>query len=124
MSEDRNVYQIGTVPFVGEFNLIAIPTLIKVQSIKKKFVDQMPEPPLKLLKEHGDEMFRIVGRVGPYVVFHSDSQQFSKIHRNEFVDYTVGTLIKLVPESERVDANELHQRAHKKFLKIPQMFEG
>jgi len=121
--EYKNIYQIGEVPLCGEFQLVAVPSLIAVQSIKKKFVEQMPETPLKLLAEHGDTIFRVIGRVGPYVVFHTDSQQFSKIHRNEFVDYAVGVAIKSLPEDERPDSNSLHRDGILKFNGIPQMFE-
>lgn len=124
MNEEGNIYRMGLVPIVGEFNLVATPSLIKVQTIKKKMVDQMPETPLKMLEDHGDKMFRVLGRVGPYVVFHVDSQQFTKIHRNEFVDYTVGSLIRLLPKNEKADSNKLHTEANAVFNKIPQMFEG
>ena len=124
MSEDRNIYQIGTAPLLGEFELVILPSLIKVQVIKKKIVEQMPEPPLTMLAKHGDKMFRVVGRVGPYVVFHSDSQQFSKIHRNDFVDYVMGVLVKAWPRNERVDTNKISEEAIKKFNSLPQMFEG
>ena len=124
MNEEGNIYQMGLVPIIGEFNLVATPSLIKVQVIKKKLVEQMPETPLKILADHGDDVFRVLGRVGPHVVFHSDSQQFSKIHRNDFVDYTASTLHKMAPESEKGNIKGIQQKALMKFNSIPQMFEG
>jgi len=124
MTEDRKVFDIGTVPFVEEFTLVALPSLITVQSIKRAFVNQMTEPPLKMLKEHGDKEFRIVGRVGPYVVFHSDSQQFVKIHRSEFTDYVQSVLIQTSPRTDPPDVKTLQREALKKFNEIPQIFEG
>ena len=124
MNEEGNIYRMGLVPIVGEFNLVATPSLIKVQSIKKKMVDQMPETPLKMLADAGDVEFRVLGRVGPYVVFHSDSHQFSKIHRNDFEDYHMGIAIRKLPVEERPDSNKLHEEAYAVFNKIPMMFEA
>ena len=81
--ESKSVFQISLVPLCGEFELLAEPQLIRVQTIRKKLVEQMPETPLEMLAKNGDKQFRVVGRVGKYVVFHSNSQQFSKIHRAE-----------------------------------------
>jgi hypothetical protein len=43
ITKEAKVFDIGTVPLIGEFELIAIPTLIEVQTIKKKIVEQMSE---------------------------------------------------------------------------------
>jgi hypothetical protein len=122
--EYRNIYEVGTVPLMGDFELVAIPSLIKVQVIKKKIVDQMSEPPLEKLQKSGDNKFRVLGRVGPYVVFHTDSHQFVKIHRNEYVDYAVSYLIKSLEESGEISPNDLQKQALEKFYQLPQMFEG
>ena len=125
MEEERNIYQIGTVPVIGIYGLVATPSLIKIQTIKKKIVEQMPELPPKHLIDQGDTAIRILGRVGPYVVVHSDSQQFLKIHRNDFVDHIRGILIKQLPESdERPNYDAIMEEAKQTFYKLPQMFEG
>ena len=91
--------------------------IAKIHQITNRIFKQM-------LKEYGDNEFRIVGRTGPYVIFHSDSQQFVKVHRSEFTDYVQTALIKSAPEDETPDVRTLQKESLRKFNEIPQIFEG
>ena len=124
MTEDKKVFELGTVPLIGKFELVAIPSLIEVQVIKKKIVDQMSEIPLKMLEEYGSNTFRVIGRVGPYAVFHSDSHQFVKIHRNDFTDYAQALMVRNAPKDMTPDVKILSEESNKIFYRLPQLFEG
>ena len=122
--EHMNIHELALAPILGKFELVIIPSLIKVQVIKRKFVEQMSEPPIQMLEEAGDNSFKVIGRVGPYVIYHSDSQQFVKVHRNDFTDYVVIDLVRTAPSDKRIDHNKIREEALAKFNSLPQIFEG
>ena len=122
--EHMNIHELALAPILGKFELVIIPSLIKVQVIKKKIVEQMSEPPIRVLEEAGNNSFKVIGRVGPYVVYHCDSHQFVKAHRNDFVDYVMAALVRIAPRDKRIDHNKISEEAITKFNSLPQMFEG
>jgi hypothetical protein len=76
-----------------------------------------------VLLNAGDTEFKVLGRVGPFAVLYSISQQYVRVHRNDFVDHLTSIMIKNEPKDTRINANALHTEAQRQFYALLQLFE-
>lgn len=85
----QNILALSTKPLVGEKKIVENASLIKVQVIKQKHVDQIKELNLK----HGDsftdlEMI-ILGRCDQWIIFSDQTKTLRKMARIDFIQYSI-----------------------------------
>lgn len=78
-----------TVPLIENKSIIENPSLIKVVSIKKKYLDQIKEVDLTWDDKFLDLKMIILGRCDQWIIYTDESKQLKKMARVDFVQFYV-----------------------------------
>ncbi len=94
---------------------VADPALLRVQTIKRKFVEQMPRHEAKELPELTSQYdIEVVGTVPGFVILRLDNNQFHKVHRVDWIPHLIG---------KAADYKAALAEAHTAVNNYPQLFE-
>lgn len=121
----QNILARKTRALVGEKRIIEDASLIKVQVIKKKYVDQIKEINVKVSDSFTDLEMIILGRCDQWIIFTDKTKALQKMSRVDFIQYSIeeDPRTRDVGDRERRKVSKPLADAIGKMLnKIPQLF--
>lgn len=121
----QNILALSTKPLIGEKKIVENASLIRVQVIKKKHVDQIKQLNLTHDDSFTDLEMIILGRCDQWIIFSDQTKALKKMSRVDFIEYSIeeDSRIKDVEGSERRRAGRaLADEIGKMLNTIPQLF--
>ena len=79
--------EIKTKEFLGKHSLVENPELVKVLTIKKKYIEQMPSMELKYNPPYLPEVLEVFGRVLGLIIVRDTAGRFMKISKIDYWRY-------------------------------------